>query len=86
MFNFFRKKKAKDSVKRNVVSRAKVSVAKVERVEPYRLDVKKVEPVKPWYEMRYRDNSTGEVHTFDTRDSKAFDEVMSRKDVTLVFV
>lgn len=73
MFNIFGKKKSKKNEIRKEIK--PVDIPKTEE---------KVEKTNI-FEMKYRNNNTGEIHTFDASDFEAFDEVMSRKDVTLIF-
>lgn len=78
MFNIFNViKKAKTNKRESAVSRVEIDNARVEMVEP--------KEVKPWYMTRYIDTETGEMHTFDSRDSEAFDKVMSKKTNKLIF-
>ena len=78
MFSIFNViKKAKTNKREPAVSRVEIENAHVEPVEP--------KEVKPWYMTRYIDTETGEMHTFDSRDSEAFDKVMSKKTNKLIF-
>lgn len=80
MFKIFNKKKKGERSKLGKVIASNVSTIEINRVEPER-----IEPIRLRYDMQYRDNNTGEIFIVDVTDQEAFNKIMSRKDVTLIF-
>lgn len=80
MFKIFNKKKKGERSKPGKVIASNVSTIEINQVEPERK-----ESIRPRYDMRYRDNNTGEIFIVDVTDQEAFNKIMSRKDVTLIF-
>ena len=80
MFKIFNKKKKGERSKLGKVITSNVSTIEINRVEPER-----IEPIRLRHDMQYRDNNTGEIFIVDVTDQEAFDKIMSRKDVTLIF-
>lgn len=77
MFKIFNKKKKGERSKLGKVITSNVSTIEINRVESER--------IRPRYDMQYRDNNTGEIFIVDVTDQEAFNKIMSRKDVTLIF-
>lgn len=77
MFKIFNKKKKGERSKLGKVITSNVSTIEINRFEPER--------IRPRYDMQYRDNNTGEIFIVDVTDQEAFNKIMSRKDVTLIF-
>lgn len=80
MFKIFNKKKKGERSKPGKVIASNVSTIEINRVEPERIEL-----IRPRYDMQYRDNNTGEIFIVDVTDQEAFNKIMSRKDVTLIF-
>ena len=81
MFKIFNKKKKEgERSKLGKVIASNVSTIEINRVEPERKEL-----IRPRYDMQYRDNNTGEIFIVDVTDQEAFNKIMSRKDVTLIF-
>ena len=80
MFKIFNKKKKDERSKHGKVFASNVSTIEINRVEPER-----IEPIRLRYDMQYIDNNTGEIFIVDVTDQEAFNKIMSRKDVTLIF-